>query len=187
MLGGARSGKSAFAQALGESGTNILFVATAEAHDDDMRERIARHQRERRATWATLEEPVEVGEAIRRGASGYDTLVMDCLTLWVSNVLLRHEDDPELESRLLTRARDLLDAYDAGVARWIVVSNEVGLGVVPPTALGRSYRDLLGRVNQLFAQHADKVYYMVAGLPLDVKALAGTIPGGAADARESPP
>jgi len=172
ILGGARSGKSATALRLARgAGERVLFAATAEAHDTDMAARIAAHKGERPAAWSTLEEPVELPAALRRTAPGHDAVVVDCLTLWVSNLLLRGEDDPGVERTIVERARDLLRVYDEGRATWIVVSNEVGLGVVPPSDLGRRYRDALGRVNQLVAAHADGAYLLVAGLVLDLKRL----------------
>lgn len=177
VLGGARSGKSTLALQLAErTMSRVLFAATAEAHDADMATRIARHRAERPGEWETLEEPRALAPALTLAlgrvddAGAYGTVVIDCLTLWVSNLLLQHEDDPEAEARIVERARDLLAAYAAHEASWIVVSNEVGFGVVPPTPLGRRYRDALGRVNQLFAAAADEAYLLVAGLALDLKA-----------------
>ena len=100
-------------------------------------------------------------------------LLLDCLTVWVSNLLLELEDSADAENKILARADALLDLYERTDASWILVSNEVGLGVVPASALGRGYRDVLGRVNQLVASRADKVYLMVAGLALELKSLAG--------------
>ena len=175
ITGGARSGKSGFAERLAMQGNRVLFVATAEALDDDMARRIAAHRSSRPPEWDTLEEPRSLPEAIRRKAAGtgsaYDTIVVDCLTIWVSNLLLLHEGNADAESRILEAAGNLLDVRRSSDARWIVVTNEVGLGVVPSSPLGRAYRDALGRVNSLVASHADKVYLMAAGLALDLKAL----------------
>ncbi len=164
LLGGARSGKSTTAQRLAESGGRVLFVATAEAGDEDMRERIARHREERPAAWATLEEPRDLARVITDYAGEYDTLVLDCLTLWVSNLMLAGVD-------VLEATEALLGAFEAGRASWIVVSNEVGLGVVPASELGREYRDLLGRVNQRVAARADEAYLLVAGRALSLEKL----------------
>ncbi len=167
VLGGARAGKSAFAQGLAENVGNVLFVATAEAGDAEMAERIARHRASRPAHWVTLEEPLNLPAALAKTPPSYDAVILDCLTLWVSNLLLQENQarDP------VTAAERLLEAYEEGTASWIVVSNEVGLGLVPPTPLGREYRDALGRVNQIVARRADRVYLMVAGLAMDLKSL----------------
>ena len=175
ITGGARSGKSRFAEQLAMRGKRVLFVATAEALDDDMARRIAAHRSSRPAEWDTLEEPQSLPAAIRRKAAGtaspYDTIIVDCLTIWVSNLLLLHEGNADAEARILETAGRLLAVRKSSVARWIVVTNEVGLGIVPPSPLGRIYRDTLGRVNSLVASRADKVYLMSAGLALDLKAL----------------
>ena len=171
ILGGARSGKSACAESIARQGERTLFVATAEALDDDMRRRILIHREQRPAAWDTLEEPLDPVAAIPAALSGHDTLLLDCLTVWVSNLLLELGDDSHAKDEILARADALLDLYEQTNASWILVSNEVGLGVVPASPLGRNYRDILGRVNQLVASRADKVYLMVAGLALELKSL----------------
>ncbi len=177
ILGGARSGKSAYAQQLAEElgGTQVLFVATAEAGDEDMAQRIARHRAERPAAWRTLEAAHQVGHAITEHGAGATVVVVDCLTLLVSNVLFCTGDIPEAataEPAVQAEVAALIQACTTLPGTAIVVSNEVGLGLVPDNALGRLYRDLLGRANQALARQADAVYFMVAGLPVDVKALA---------------
>ena len=175
ITGGARSGKSGFAERLAMQGNRVLFVATAEALDDDMARRIAAHRTGRPSEWDTLEEPLAVPQAILRETAAsttpYDTIIVDCLTVWVSNLLLLHEGGADAEARILEAAGKLLDVHQSSDARWIVVTNEVGLGVVPSSSLGRMYRDTLGRVNSLVASRADKVYLMAAGLALDLRAL----------------
>ncbi|MYE54168.1 MAG: bifunctional adenosylcobinamide kinase/adenosylcobinamide-phosphate guanylyltransferase, partial [Chloroflexi bacterium] len=175
ITGGARSGKSGFAEKLAMQGKCVLFVATAEALDDDMARRIAAHRISRPSAWDTLEEPRALPQAILRETAAsttlYDTIIVDCLTIWVSNLLLLHEGSADAEARILEAAGKLLDVHQSSDARWIVVTNEVGLGVVPPSSLGRMYRDTLGRVNSLVASRADKVYLMAAGLALDLRAL----------------
>ncbi len=175
VLGGARSGKSAFAERLARQGGRVLYVATAEALDADMERRIAAHRQQRPPEWDTLEEPLELASALPSALEGYDTCLLDCLTLWVSNLLLSMEGSPNPEREILAASNRLIEVYERSPATWIVVSNEVGLGVVPPSQLGAVYRDALGRVNQAVAARADKVYFMVAGLALEMKSL-GALP-----------
>ena len=185
ILGGARSGKSALAEQLAARGERVLYVATAEGRDDEMRRRIAAHRAARPGHWDTVEEPLELVAALRPIRDRYDTVLVDCLTLWVSNLLLQRQAagaaEDAMEERVLNAARELLQLVASSGAGWIMVSNEVGLGVVPGSPLGRAYRDLLGRVNQLIAAQARVVYLMVAGLPLQVKpAPTGLAPGAPA-------
>jgi len=176
LLGGARAGKSSYAMRLardGEraAGDEICFIATAQGLDEDMTKRIARHRAERPAHWRTLEEPYQIDEALRQ-ASEARIVIVDCLTLFVSNWLMRHEDEHECEQFVRRITRNFLEVARARQQTIICVSNEVGLGVVPDTNLGRVFRDLLGRVNQEFAAAADEVYLLVAGLPLQLKPTA---------------
>ncbi|MGQ9887188.1 MAG: bifunctional adenosylcobinamide kinase/adenosylcobinamide-phosphate guanylyltransferase [Aggregatilineales bacterium] len=173
LLGGARSGKSVYAENWArEHGDRVLFVATAQAFDDEMRERIAAHRASRPAGWRTLEAPLNVGQAIQAQGGGYDTVLVDCLTLLASNALLQLPEgcaQGQAEAAILSEVDALLSAYRASSAAWLVVSNEVGMGIVPPYRLGRLYRDALGRANQRVAQHADEVLLLVAGLPWRLK------------------
>ncbi|GBD40349.1 Cobyric acid synthase [bacterium HR38] len=155
LLGGARSGKSRHAQRL--AGPWATLIATAEARDGEMAERIARHRAERPPTWETLEEPLDLVEALKRAR--YPTVVVDCVTLWVSNLLERDRDP-------LAEARQFLEAVSSSGKRVIVISNEVGMGIVPTNPLARRYRDLLGEVNALLAKAAQEVYLLIAGRPL---------------------
>ena len=164
VLGGARAGKSTYAQRLAEQAERVLFVATAEALDEDMTARIRAHQESRPPAWDTLEEPLEIVQSMKPQLSNYDSVLLDCLTLWVSNLLLR-----DMDCDVPSRVEDLLRLYQEQDASWIVVSNEVGLGLVAPTKLGRVYADELGRVNQMIAAEADEVIFMAAGLPLTLK------------------
>lgn len=166
ILGGARSGKSTFAQQLAESRkTEVLFVATAEAGDDDMAARIARHQAERPAHWRTLEAPRAIAQALTTVAPA-PVVVLDCVTLWVTNLLLRPNADwATAEAELV----HLLAWYDTLSCELIVVSNEVGLGIIPADTLSRTFREWLGWFNQRLAARADEVYLMVAGLPIVIK------------------
>ena len=171
VLGGVRAGKSTYAQQLGAKGERVLFVATAEAGDADMQARIEAHRKSRPPDWHTLEEPVDLVEELTPLLDRYDTLLLDCLTLWVSNLLLRDQDTDSSRKDILAETLRLLNLYRNGNASWVVVSNEVGLGVVPPTKLGRVFADELGRVNQLVAAEADDVYFMAAGLALKLKSI----------------
>lgn len=176
LLGGARAGKSKHALRLaashgGGAEASVCFIATAQALDEDMTERIARHQIERPEHWRTIEEPYRIDEALQRTAE-VDIVIVDCLTLFVSNWLVRYDDEHETEQVVRGIARDFLELARSRQQTIICVSNEAGLGVVPETRLGRVFRDLLGRVNQDFAAAADEVYMIIAGLPLQVKPTA---------------
>lgn len=170
VLGGVRAGKSRYAQELAQRGGRVLYVATAEAGDEEMAARIQAHREERPSDWATVEEPIDVVGVLESRLSDVDTVLFDCLTLWVSNLLLQDPDDQGIQADIQTEARRLLTLYEQHNAAWIVVSNEVGLGVIPATRLGRDYADALGRVNQQFAAAADEVIVMFAGLPVSLKA-----------------
>ncbi|MCS7282444.1 MAG: bifunctional adenosylcobinamide kinase/adenosylcobinamide-phosphate guanylyltransferase [Anaerolineae bacterium] len=171
ILGGARSGKSAYAQQLAaRMGERVLFVATATAGDEEMAERIARHRAARPAHWRTLEVPTNVGEALREQIGDAQVVLLDCLSLWVANLMGEGESPADkIEAQVQAELEDLLAAYEAHQASLIVVSNEVGMGLVPVYPLGRLYRDVLGRANQWIAAQADQVILMVAGLPVQIK------------------
>ena len=171
ILGGARSGKSTFGEQLAGSTERVLFVATARAGDAEMSRKIALHKEQHPSSWRTVEEPIDLPGAIAAAREPFDVVLLDCMTLWVSNLLLRKPIPKNPQQDTLDRTHELLDVYELGTARWIIVSNEVGLGIVPPTALGRLYRDVLGRVNQAIALRADKAYWLVAGLATELKAL----------------
>ncbi|HZT46298.1 MAG TPA: bifunctional adenosylcobinamide kinase/adenosylcobinamide-phosphate guanylyltransferase [Gaiellaceae bacterium] len=162
LLGGARSGKSALATAL--AGRRATLVATATAGDEEMAARIERHRAERPAAWTTVEESVELGAALAAVDAG-EALVVDCLSLWVSNLLEAGwaDDAVEVEARRVARQA----AGRSGLT--VAVSNEVGLGVVPVTGLGRRYRDLLGRVNAIWAAEAERALLVVAGRTLELE------------------
>ena len=170
LLGGARSGKSRYAQQLaGELGGKVLFIATGEALDEEMQARIAEHRKNRPKSWRTLEIPADIGRGIEKGIGDAEVVLIDCLTLLVSNLLHGEPDYPEAEKRMLSEINELIAAMDKLDASFIIVSNEVGMGLVPETKLGRIYRDMLGKSNQLLASHATEVYLMVACLPVQVK------------------
>ena len=145
VLGGVRVGKSSYAQRLAAGEKRVLFVATAEAGDEEMESRIRAHQEARPAHWDTLEEPIDLVGALEPLLNGYGVILLDCLTLWVSNLLLRGPNPQSSRQDILPEVRRLLEIHRSSDASWIVVSNEVGLGVVPPTQLGRIYADELGR------------------------------------------
>jgi adenosylcobinamide kinase/adenosylcobinamide-phosphate guanylyltransferase len=176
ILGGARSGKSDYGQRLAEElgGQRVLFVATAEARDDEMRARIKAHQHQRPDGWRTLEAPLDVSCTLPRSAQDAQVILLDCLTLLVSNILLaqgKSADEALAHQAVMDEIYAILQWLKKQSATVIVVSNEVGLGLVPPYPLGRMYRDLLGRANCLLAAEADQVYMMFAGLPIELRAL----------------
>jgi adenosylcobinamide kinase/adenosylcobinamide-phosphate guanylyltransferase len=152
-------------------------VATAEALDDEMRERIGKHKAERPTHWRTLEASVAVGERIERSLCDAEVVIIDCLTMLVGTILsragIRDRDQAVstegLEAQVDTEVRNLLRSIEKSNALFIVITNEVGAGVVPPTVQGRLYRDLLGKANQALAAHADEVYLLVAGIPVPIK------------------
>jgi adenosylcobinamide kinase/adenosylcobinamide-phosphate guanylyltransferase len=181
ILGGVRSGKRREALRLAAAmprGSRGAFLATAQAFDGDMEARIARHRAERPAGWATLEEPYDVVAACESLEGRVDVVVLDCVTLWVANLLLRGD----VETSILAAADALAGYFAERRFSLIIVSNEVGAGVHPPTDVGLRFRDALGGVNQRIAAAADRVRYMVAGLPMVIKDLPPPEPS-----RERPP
>jgi len=166
VLGGARSGKSRHAQARAEAlaaaGARLLFVATAQVLDDEMADRVARHRADRGLEWSTVEEPLDLGGVIRRESRADAVLLVDCLTLWCSNLMFADRDVDAATADLVAALADAPGAV-------ILVSNEVGLGIVPENALARRFRDLAGRINQAVAAAADEVLFVAAGLPLTLK------------------
>jgi adenosylcobinamide kinase/adenosylcobinamide-phosphate guanylyltransferase len=166
VLGGARSGKSTYAEALVErQAGDCLYIATAEAGDAEMAERIRLHRARRGPRWTTIEAPVDIAGALLRAAPSYGAILVDCLTLWLAN-LMSAGRQPEDE------ATGLVAALRATAMPVVLVANEVGLGIVPDNALARSFRDHAGRLNQRIAAMADSVVLMVAGLPMVVKPAA---------------
>lgn len=182
VLGGARSGKTTYAQRLAHEmgGDAVLFVATAESRDDEMQARIAAHQNSRPTTWRTLETPLHVGQAIPAHSGNAQVVLVDCMTLLASNTILALGDDPAAqaaEAAVKAEVSELLSAWRQSAATFIIVSNEVGQGLVPPYPLGRLYRDLLGLANQMLAAQAQRVYWMVAGIPVDIRQLSKHLMG----------
>lgn len=170
LVGGARAGKSSLAQAMGvASGLPVTLIATATAHDDDMHDRIVRHRADRPASWTTVEEPRDLAGALDAAEAGH-LVVVDCLTLWTANLLL----DGATRDHVLGAARRAVDAARARTAPVVVVTNEVGLGVVPATGLGVRYRDLHGEVNRAWCDAADRAFLVVAGRTLALEPLSLT-------------
>jgi adenosylcobinamide kinase/adenosylcobinamide-phosphate guanylyltransferase len=178
ILGGARSGKSAYALELAQKlgGDSEVYVATAGAGDDEMRARIAAHRAERPVGWRTVEAPQLAGLDLAGKAADARVVLLDCVTLLVGNAVIAAGDDADSATAEAAAGREvdaLMAAYLAGDATWIVISNEVGMGLVPPYPLGRVYRDALGRANQRIAAAADQVLFLVAGLPWELKRAEG--------------
>ncbi len=184
ILGGARSGKSTFAESLAKErgGDDVIYLATAQVKDEEMRQRVEKHRAERPSAWRTLEAPRQAAQAFRRERCA-KVILLDCLTFLVANHLMTNADseevpapetendpfDPQIEADVITELDALLAYLRTNNTELLVVSNEVGMGLVPVYALGRAYRDLLGRANQHLARHADEVLFLVAGLPMRVK------------------
>jgi adenosylcobinamide kinase/adenosylcobinamide-phosphate guanylyltransferase len=185
ILGGARSGKSTYAEELAKQlgGDAVLYVATSEVKDEEMQQRVEKHRTVRPPAWRTVEAQNKLGEKISKNLKDEKVVLIDCLTLFVSNTLLETtaplEDafdppsadpfDPEIEDRLMQEMQILVKTYEQSSIDMIVVSNEVGLGLVPPYELGRAYRDMLGRANQFLASQVDEVVFLVAGIPMKIK------------------
>jgi len=177
ITGGARSGKSSYAQELAsESGEKVLFVATAEALDEEMRQRIEEHKRNRPSSWTTLEITAGVGDKVLEKIGNARIVIIDCITLLINSIFNRATDlssgriDTSLaEKEVEEEINGLIDCMNKLDAGFIIVTNEVGMGLVPANETGRLYRDLLGRANSILAGYADEVYLMVSGLPVRIK------------------
>ena len=185
ILGGARSGKSTFAEERAKDlgGDSVLYVATSESKDEEMQQRVTKHRAGRPPAWGTLESPRNVAQALREERNAAKVVLLDCMTFLVANYLmdaaapkdhpfgnLRTDPfDPRIEADVVAEVEALVAYVKESKIELLVVSNEVGLGVVPPYELGRAYRDILGRANQILARHADEVQLLVAGIPLKVK------------------
>ncbi len=166
VIGGCRSGKSSHAQALAEKiPGQKLYIATCVPLDEEMRARAKQHRQQRGVDWDTLEEPVALAAAIRANRGKYEVILVDCLTLWTSNILLSSGGQPDLEKE----CGATIDSLAVPGCPVILVSNEVGTGIVPENKLARLYRDEAGRVNQQIAAAADRVIWMVAGIPVTIK------------------
>jgi adenosylcobinamide kinase/adenosylcobinamide-phosphate guanylyltransferase len=169
VLGGARSGKSRFAQSLCVARDRVVFVATARLDDDEMRMRAAHHREGRPKHWHTIEEPLAIARVVETRGADFDVVLLDCLTLWLSNLCWEHRDHTEdvLQSAASDEVARLIEA--AAPSNVVVVSNEVGYGLVPESAVGRVFRDLQGWLNQDLAYAANYVYQVVAGIPIPLK------------------
>ncbi|MBT7072945.1 MAG: bifunctional adenosylcobinamide kinase/adenosylcobinamide-phosphate guanylyltransferase [Anaerolineae bacterium] len=191
ILGGARSGKSSYAEARAKElgGDYVLYVATSQIKDDEMQERVDKHRTDRPSAWGALEAPRDVASALRKPQQvlgqerPVDVILLDCVTFLVANHLMdaaAPEDDPfddpsadpfdkKIETAVVAEVESLIEYVQENDVEMLVVSNEVGLGLVPAYELGRAYRDILGRANQILARYADEVLFFVAGLPMKVK------------------
>ena len=173
ITGGARSGKSRLAQEMAiRTNEPVLFVATAEAGDEEMKRRIEAHRKSRPANWTTLEVTTHIGHKITRNIGQAQTVIIDCITLLVNNVFQQHEETTDaaiIEKAVEAEIKELIICVEQSNARFIIVTNEVGLGIVPADRVSRLYRDLLGKANQMLAEHADEVILMAAGIPLIIK------------------
>lgn len=173
ILGGARSGKSSYAQRLAEeTGKSVTFLATAQALDEEMSARIQKHRAERPNTWETLEVPFDLAACVSSIKS--EVVLLDCITLLVNNLVMQFVKEDLVEEAPFMQAvqketEELITSIRAGQQEWIIVSNEVGLGLVPAYQMGRIYRDALGWANQRLAREAEKVIFMVAGIPTTIK------------------
>ena len=167
VIGGCRSGKSTCAIQTAEKvpAEHKIFIATCVPQDDEMKRRVARHQKERSQNWVTVEAPLDLPEAILQNSRRGDVILVDCLTLWVSNLLIETGDEKKIEDTI----PQLIEALEKATCPIVLVSNEVGTGIVPENRLARQFRDITGWVNQAVARCANKVVWMVAGIPVTVK------------------
>ncbi|MDK2820529.1 MAG: adenosylcobinamide kinase / adenosylcobinamide-phosphate guanylyltransferase [Clostridia bacterium] len=177
VLGGARSGKSALAEKLAASSNDVVYVATAYVKDEEMVKRVEKHQSRRPSGWRTVEAPIDLVDTVATEGSKADTLLIDSLGMWLSNLLEHHLSGKELNydenelmmEKILLKVKELALMANKVKSRVILVTDEVGMGLIPPYPLGRMYRDLLGSANQEMARFADNVYFVVAGLPITLK------------------
>ena len=167
VIGGCRSGKSSYAMQAAEKvpAEQKIFIATCVPQDDEMKRRVARHQKERSQNWVTVEAPLDLPEAILQNSRRGDVILVDCLTLWVSNLLIETGDEKKTEDTI----SQLIEVLEKAICPIVLVSNEVGTGIVPENQLARQFRDITGWVNQAVAKCANKVVWMVAGIPVTVK------------------
>jgi len=181
IMGGARSGKSTYA--LKDASTvsgNKAYIATAEALDEEMRERIEKHKKQRGTDWDTYEEPLRIAEVIQETEGKYTAIVIDCLTLWLSNIMIRNQKTEYRKQTIEKEIQKLLDSLKqfkdssicslgSGVRVLYIVSNEVGMGIVPENEMARRFRDMAGMLNQKVAEISDEVYLLITGIPMKIK------------------
>jgi len=166
ILGGTRSGKSAYALNLAKAnGKKVAFIATCEPRDSEMLKRVILHKKNRPSHWKTFEEPENIAAVLKNSANKFDTIIIDCLTLLVSNLILKGLK----YAAIIKRINEIIKAANKTGAKCIIVSNEVGLGIVPDNKLGREFRDIAGMVNQLTAKKSDQVFFTVSGIPWRIK------------------
>jgi adenosylcobinamide kinase/adenosylcobinamide-phosphate guanylyltransferase len=171
ITGGARSGKSSFAEQMAAGhGARLCYLATARALDDEMGRRIRTHRQRRGAGWQTLEEPLHLAQALKTSDGRFTVILVDCLTLWLSNLLLLDEvPGEETEARVMAEVQRLATVLRGMTSPVIIVSNEVGMGIVPENRLARIFRDLAGQANQIIAAAADEAWLVASGIPLRLK------------------
>jgi adenosylcobinamide kinase / adenosylcobinamide-phosphate guanylyltransferase len=171
VTGGVRSGKSRFAESLVSSyGSQFCYLATAQSLDTEMEDRIARHKARRGDQWSTVEEPLALPQALARIDGIYRVILVDCITIWLSNLILTHdESDPDIEESVLGSVHRLAGTLRGMITPVLLVTNEVGMGIVPESRLGRLFRDISGQANQILAATCDDVYTVISGIPLKLK------------------
>jgi adenosylcobinamide kinase/adenosylcobinamide-phosphate guanylyltransferase len=170
ITGGARSGKSTHAQQMAaEMGHDVLFIATAEPLDNEMRDRINNHRISRPQYWKTMELPRNLAQGLKNNPAIPQIAIIDCITLLVSNLMQQDKPTNELEKIAVSEISELIEFINSTSSVFIIVSNEVGLGVVPDNKMARDYRDILGKVNQLIARRANEIYFMISGIPQKIK------------------
>ena len=167
VTGGCRSGKSTYALKSAEKipANKKIFLATCVPQDEEMKQRVTKHQAARSRSWTTVEEPLQLPEAILQNSHTADLILVDCLTLWASNLLMKTANEKKIEAAI----SQLTEALEKAACPLVLVSNEVGAGIVPENRLARQYRDIIGIINQAVAKTADKVIWMVAGIPVTIK------------------
>jgi adenosylcobinamide kinase/adenosylcobinamide-phosphate guanylyltransferase len=171
ITGGARSGKSTFAETLVlQSGSNPCYLATAQSLDHEMDERISRHRQRRGDSWHTAEEPLDLSNALKNRDGAFSAILVDCLTLWLTNLLLAGDlQGKELEDAIMAHVRHLAGILRTMQTPVFIVSNEVGMGIVPEHRLGRIFRDIAGQANQTIAAAADEAWLVASGIPIKLK------------------
>ena len=166
ILGGARSGKSTYCIQMAKNKKGrVAFIATCEPKDLEMKKRISIHRTTRPGHWTTFEEPINIAQRVKKTGSSFKTIIIDCLTLWITNLMMKNIDAVSIERETRRILKDLKKAK----ADSIIVTNEVGLGIVPANSLARDFRDIAGRVNQMVAGNSSEAYFMISGIPLRIK------------------